>query len=455
MIALDGADGLLLNRWTADGTLPNLAALRSRSRSMPLKAPRGSTDDAIWASFKYGVGPGEHGRYHWRQRLRSGRMGMAFLDEAGRNGFWNRLSADGRRVAVLDIPKCGDPAPLNGIHLVDWLVHGRYFRVPKGQPESLAGEVVSRFGPAPPSRCGYRVPALGDDEVREVVRNLRTSAARKRAAGLHYLPSEPWDLFMIGFKEAHCAGHHLWDLSDPDHAGFDASRTARLSDPIRTIYEDLDAAAGELIAAAGDGAGVIVFSTTEMVPSATLDHLLPEIVDRLNRRLGESAGLESMGGSSGRFRRFLPRRRCDMLPYNDNSGALRLILRRSLIRFARPEDKDRLSDQVISLLRGLRDIDTGRPVVVAIDRPSSEQPGRRAAALPDLLLHYEPGIIPRAVESPELGHIEAEPPELRPGNHAAGGFLMAAGPPFSRLPALERLRGMEDIGAVAAAALEN
>jgi len=100
IVALDGADGPTLDRCTADGTLPHLARLRNRSRTIHLKAPRGSTDDAIWASFKYGVGPGEHGRYHWWQPLLSGRMGMAFLDETGREGFWNRLSAAGHRVAV-------------------------------------------------------------------------------------------------------------------------------------------------------------------------------------------------------------------------------------------------------------------------------------------------------------------------------------------------------------------
>jgi hypothetical protein len=41
MIALDGADGALLDRWSADGTLPNLAALRAAGAVTHLSAPAG------------------------------------------------------------------------------------------------------------------------------------------------------------------------------------------------------------------------------------------------------------------------------------------------------------------------------------------------------------------------------------------------------------------------------
>ena len=272
MIALDGADGVLLDRWSADGTLPSLAALRARSVVRRLSAPAGISDDALWASFQFAAPLGEHGRYHWEQRLASGEMGMAYEDERDRESFWTALSRRGNRVAILDVPKCGPPQAINGIHLVDWLVHGRYFPEPRSAPETLAASVVAQFGPAPPSYCAYEGPPLADAEVHEVTANLRTSVARKRAAALHYLASEPWDLFIVAFKEAHCAGHHLWDLSDPRHPGFDAARNERLGDPLRTIFRDLDAAVGDLVSAAGPEAAVAVFSTSDMAPNGTLIH---------------------------------------------------------------------------------------------------------------------------------------------------------------------------------------
>ena len=178
----------------------NVTALRTACGMARLIAAAGLTDDAYRASFKCATWLGHHGRYHWRQRLDSGTFGKAYLDEAGRESFWETFSSGGMRVAVFDLPKCGLPCPINGIHLADWLVHGRYFGQPVSYPEALASEVVARFGPAPPSRCGSRVPAYDDTEVREVLGYLRTSVARKRKAGIHYLASESWGLFMIAFN---------------------------------------------------------------------------------------------------------------------------------------------------------------------------------------------------------------------------------------------------------------
>lgn len=449
MIALDGADGALLDRWSADGTLPSLAALRARGAGTRLSAPEGITDDALWASFQYAAGLGEHGRYHYLQRRGSGLMGMAHRDETNREAFWDSLSRLGLRVAVFDVPKCRLPRPINGIHLADWLVHGRYFREPKSYPESLAAEVVEQFGPAPPSRCDHEGPALSDTEVLEVTANLRAAVARKRAAGLHYLASETWDLFMIAFKEAHCAGHTLWDFADPRHADHNAPRAALLGDPIRTIFTDLDAAVGDLVAAAGPHAAVAVFSTTDIEPNATLDHLMPGIVNRLNLDLGETLLSRAVLRLRRRLSPARARRRCELLPYNENCTALQVNPQSGIL--GRPPvdggSKARMLDRMESLLRELTDAETGQPVVAGIDRPSAEHAGTRAAALPDLLIRYAAGTFPRAVVSPRLGRIEAERPPVRPGNHAAGGFLIATG------EAVAGVTTMQDFGPMAARVL--
>ena len=109
--------------------------------------------------------------------------------------------------------------------------------------------------------------------------------------------------------------------------------------------------------------------------------------------------------------------------------------------------KARMLEQVESRLRALTDADTGRPVVAAIDRPSAEHVGTRAAALPDLLIRYAAGTFPRAVISPRLGRIEAERPQMRPGNHASGGFLILAE------EAVADMTAMQDFGPMAAKAL--
>jgi predicted AlkP superfamily phosphohydrolase/phosphomutase len=451
MIALDGADGALLDRWSGDGTLPNLARLRARGAATRLSAPEGVSDDALWASFQYAAPLGEHGRFHWLQRLDSGKMGMSYLNETGREAFWHTLSSQGMRVAVFDVPKCGLPSPINGIHLVDWLVHGRYFMEPKSHPEALAAEVVERFGPAPPSQCDYEGPTLTDAELLEVTANLRTSVARKRAAGLHYLASDDWDLFVITFKEAHCAGHHLWDLADPRHPDYNSARAKSLGDPFRTILMDLDAAVGALVTAVGRETAVAVFSTSDMEPNATLDHLMPEIVNRLNRCLDGPGLSRAIRHVTRRLVSTAPAAApCELIPYNENCTALRVNPRQGLLGRspANAGQKTQRLEAVESLLRELTDTDTGQPVVAAIDRPSAEYNGTRAAALPDLLIRYKAGTFPRAVVSPRLGRIEADRPNVRPGNHAAGGLLISTGEVFADVKAVE------DLGPIAARLLQ-
>ena len=154
MICLDGADGKMLDQYSIDGSLPNLAALRLKGAARLLSAPLGSTDDALWASFQYMLQVGEHGRYSFAIPQNNNRVGMAHEAEQMPT-FWDDLSRQGMQVAILDVPKCRAPRPLNGIHILDWLTHGEYFQSPKSFPSSLIDEVLRHFGSRPSHRCSY------------------------------------------------------------------------------------------------------------------------------------------------------------------------------------------------------------------------------------------------------------------------------------------------------------
>jgi hypothetical protein len=324
---------------------------------------------------------------------------MAFKEEEGQSFFWNKSLPHHLRKAIIDIPKCKTPEILNGIHLADWITHGRYFDKPMSYPPSLAREVVDLFGESLPSHCGYLQGPFTDSDITEIVSNLQESTSRKKAAGLHFLNQEPWDLFLIGFKEAHCVSHSLWNLIDNKHANYDATRNLKLCEPVRSIFSHLDKAMGELINAAGSNTEIVIFSHTDMRPNGTLDHLLPAIIHQINEHLGEAI--------------------CSMLPYNDNYGALQINAPKS-------KKKD-IANIVSQRLAELRDVETHQHVIGRITFPARECSGKRAELLPDLLCAYTPNLNPYAVESPYLGTIKADARNIRPGNHSEGGFLIAAG----------------------------
>jgi hypothetical protein len=443
MVGLDGADGATLDQLSLDGSLPNLARLRARGATRRLVSPDGVTDDGFWASFQYASGLGEHGRYHYATRQPGARrFSMVHLHERERRRFWDGLSDAGWRVAILDVPKCAPPRPINGVHLADWLVHGRYFEQPLSYPESFAADVLERFGASSAVCCDDRGPSVCATKAATLARGLADSADRKLAAGLDLLISEAWDLFVIGFKEAHCGGHAFTGVDGEDGADRPAIQSAAMVEILRR----LDAAIGDLVAAAGPDASVVVFSTTEMGRNSTLQHLTADVVRRVNAVVGGTW----LSRLPHRLRKHLPwvpfRQPCEILPYSENCTALRINAPAHSLLGWSTAARDRLADEIAGLFGELVDDATGQGVVACIDRPSAELPGSRAAALPDLLIRYHREITPRAVSSPRLGRFEGDPPPMRPGNHGAGrSFCVLAGP-----AAGEEVGAVQDLGPLAA-----
>lgn len=260
---------------------------------------------------------------------------------------------------------------------------------------------------------------LTDEDVIGALGHLRQSVAMKAAAGLHYLKQEAWDLFAIVFKELHCCSHAHWDIIDAAHPAHDPARAMRLGDPARLLLGDIDRTVGHLVAEAGANAQVVLFSTTDMQPNGSLQHLMPGLIVALNKALAQPGG----GGAD------LAGWYCRMLPYNENAGALRIACDARLAggRPLRADGAAQVCDVLERLLEGLRDAADGARVVASVSRPSATARGPRADRLPDLLVHWSTDAFPRAVTSPQLGRIEADSPRMRPGNHASGGFLLTAG----------------------------
>ena len=144
VIGLDSADSNLVRQWCDSGDLPFLRAIRDRGISGVLTTPPGLGDDAVWASFYTGVSPGRHGRYHHRQ-LPPRSYKVDNFRNVRRRPFWDQLSRAGRRVGVLDVPKCPLMPELNGFQVNDWLVHGRDFAT-NSFPRDVGRDLVQRFG---------------------------------------------------------------------------------------------------------------------------------------------------------------------------------------------------------------------------------------------------------------------------------------------------------------------
>lgn len=77
-------------------------------------------DDAAWASFATAVAPGRHGRFFWHIVDRGSYDWIMSRERPPPiPPFWVALSDAGRRVAVIDVPKCPLTPGIRGRQLVD------------------------------------------------------------------------------------------------------------------------------------------------------------------------------------------------------------------------------------------------------------------------------------------------------------------------------------------------
>ena len=278
-IAMDSADGELVERWMDAGLLPGLARLRREGAWGRIAGGRRYRAEAVWGTLLTGCEPERTG--YWTELAFE--PGAYSVDARGAYDYvahpqFHALG-EARRVAVVDVPQTRPSPDVAGPQVVGWGAHEP--RHPScSSPQELFGELVDRHG---------RHPALRKDHatfwnpvaVARLRRALRIGTRRRLAICKELLARERWDLFVTAFSETHSAGHHLWHLSGA--TGHPLYRERR-NDPLLEVFQAVDRAAQELVAAAGDEAAVVVFSPYGMESATELPSMvfLPELCYRLS-----------------------------------------------------------------------------------------------------------------------------------------------------------------------------
>jgi hypothetical protein len=440
MIGLDGTDQVLMNSLVKAGRLPNIERLLQHGNARKVAFPIGASDDSQWAAFQYACDLGHHGRYFWKRTAGfDGRFIFCDDEEEALPAFWQSIGTHCGRVAIFDLPKCRPTPEINGLHLTDWSVQGRYGDRVRSWPTSLANEVITQFGPEPDHYAalhGHRLKPGKDQQFRNA---LLQSCDAKSAAALHWLQSESWSLFATAFKEIHTASHALWPTSSTHPLQAD-----RDADALQAIFARVDRGLGQLIQSAGKHAAVVLFSTSGFSESGSMDHFGDAITQALNKKLQrEHAASEnwfstlslSIAGLFAR-REFGNAPWLARVPHIERTLAFRLR-----------ESSPRLLNQIRDDLTSLVDASTGQPVFVKVTMPRSEHTGPRAQNLPDVLAVVAIGVNPIRVHSPRLGGFEAAPAPVTAGYHSKHGFVISP-PEYDRyLPA--SLVRMQDLGPAA------
>jgi len=457
VIALDAFEKDLLLQWAASGELKVLAGLLRAGRWGVAQGPPGVYGGSVWPSFNTGTSPAKHRRFFRRQAPRGGYLDREFLPtHIEGTPFWEHLSAAACKVAVIDVPHSCLSAQLNGIQLVDWATHEPEMIPGLSTPASLRDEVASRFGVEPADICEETAHSVEGNRILSA--HLEARIRNKTGMSRHYLESADWDFFITAFGEAHCAGHQWWHLHDPTHLDHDPHMAATTGDLMKDIYIALDRAVGEIVAAAGPDARVIVLCSHGMGPlhgeSVVLDEILRRLDSpqaatsrpafgalkrlwyRLPSALRGASALQALKG------RLLPSfhqsllvpdrqsRRFFAIPYNPHAGAIRInLVGRESHGIVQPGAEYRqLCESLRAELSALVSPETGLPAVAEVFITADLFDGPFVDELPDLLVQWSPQTPPRSLSSPRIGTVPLPTMHGRTGDHTRDGLYIALGP---------------------------
>jgi predicted AlkP superfamily phosphohydrolase/phosphomutase len=366
---------------------------------------------------------------------------------------WEVLADAGLRCATLDVPVARLTDRDDVVQLVEWGTHDRLMPM-ESAPASVADEVVREFGEYPVQpKCDPYTPANNQAGLLDA---LRAGVAAKERLATAYLEREPWDLLWFAFSESHCAGHQFWsahDESDPNH---DATLRARLGgDPIHLVYETLDGALGRLLDRIGGDSTVIVLLSHGMGRHDDADHLLGEMLRRIDIadvgtrpvvtwREKAHRRLERRARQARRARPLESERRFFKVPNNELTPGIRINLKgrepRGLV------EPGAAYDAVVAQLRddllAVQNVDTGAPLVRDVWRADDRYDGPLRDVLPDLFVEWNRGGPMRAACSPKIGTVEGSTRSNRSGDHRPSGVFAVRAPHVSpgvlpRVPAVD------------------
>ena len=467
VIGFDACEVTLVEREIAAGRLPNFAKLRDRSLGFHLGSPMETLPGAIWPEINTGVSSGTMGHFYIPNQLHTGEARLRATRAADIDAskyYWARASSAGCRVAVIDPVQAVPVAGLNGIQLFEWGLHDRTFDVSSDPPELLDG-LRAQFGDHPIHSCDMHGQTA--DGYRRLLDGLLKGLRAKAAFVQALLARERWDLFSCTFSESHCAGHQFWHFQDPRHPWHDASASPELRDALRTVYEAIDAALGDVLAAAGDDATVLAIFSHGMDLYFDGPQLLPEVLVRLGLASGSLGPAGPWLRALKRRVTFLPRPlkkaikalvRSDALrgpvaaagclvdPFesprtraafvsNNRCGAIRLNLKdREPHGCVEPgADAAALIDRLKRELLALRDPVSGEPIVARVFTADEQFGASRNPDLPDLICVFRTdlGMLERCVSPSFAGevHVPAHHPHApRSGDHTTHSRLWASGP---------------------------
>ncbi|HEY5983601.1 MAG TPA: alkaline phosphatase family protein, partial [Anaerolineales bacterium] len=145
-LLIDATDPDLIEKWMADGSLPNFRRLREAGAYGRLSSTADWMAEATHYVFNTGRNPGATGLVAysiWQKETMLSRTPTP--DWLPSVPFWRSLQAGDARAIIVDPPDVYAPVSFNGLEVVGWATHDTLVPFQTFPPE-LARRIDDRFG---------------------------------------------------------------------------------------------------------------------------------------------------------------------------------------------------------------------------------------------------------------------------------------------------------------------
>jgi predicted AlkP superfamily phosphohydrolase/phosphomutase len=456
---LDSSDLELVQRWTADGSLPNIAALWKNSRTSPVGGPGWFDEIGTWVTAYSGIPQTQHGYYCARQlKPRTYTLEHKRLTDAQARPCWHGLNDPDFRALIWDPIECVPSPNLAGSQLYNVTAHHESYAAEPlvTIPAHHVDTIRRHLGKDPRLRFNRFGKAV--DFYGAVLRENLSLLDRKSPILRDLVCDGHYDLIVIGFNEIHDAGHLMWSFMDGKSPDRDPEGT--LSDAVHMLYKRIDREIGAVQELLPAGSAVCLLSMYGMqdrypvlglmenfmlrlgyqIPcSATARkknlfglarHALPESLRyEISKHLPTSAQQNLLFSSFAENTDF-SRSRAFALPTSLHTGAIRVNLKgREPTGVISPgREYDALLDELEADFHSLIDPVTGEPAVDRVARTAGHHIEGPSELLPDLFVHLKPArhFLDRVIH-PRTEITQRESAFHRDSGHRQAGFAALSG----------------------------
>lgn len=249
IVGIDGATFDLVRPWAQQGHLPNLARLMQQGVTADLASTLPPVTSPAWPTFMTGCNPGKHGVFDFIQP-KGADFSLVNSTKIRQPTIWQRLSAAGLRVGVLNVPVTYPPQDVNGFMITGILS-------PKSGQICHPPDLIDRYR----EQLGeYRVapdiqfkPGIEDDYIEDIYDLIRVHGDW----ALTLMENEPWDVLMVHFIALDVMMHAMWRHMDEQHPRHEPGSYQHA---IRDGYRLVDEYVGRMLEHVPEDTNVMIMS---------------------------------------------------------------------------------------------------------------------------------------------------------------------------------------------------